>query len=232
MTSTRSAFAEDDSLDYGISSTSSATLDSAGTRTHTGVILAGGMIPTRRPAAGRSPVTSPKALPVVVPLLSPIPWLTKDDSELDASTYSFNHSSHSTSSTQSNSSIKSHGSPTPSSSSLPPLKRSQAKAQLSSIPNPTPIPTTATPTGGLVDEVDPGSGGSETAAPIALTHASSSPPSKAESLAARFVRASSPRVEGPLRDAEDEGEASAETVATQVMAEAEKDADEMQGVEA
>lgn len=74
--------------------------------------------------------------------------------------------------------------------------------------------STATPTGGLVDEVDPGSGTGEVAEPVALTHCASvggggggagSPGlvggkvdelREAESLSRRFVRASSPRVEG------------------------------------
>lgn len=73
--------------------------------------------------------------------------------------------------------------------------------------------TTATPTGGLVDEVDPGSGGSETVEPVALSGASSSGPGRAKSptdlldpgnLRERFVRASSPRVSSPSKKDETE----------------------------
>lgn len=76
---------------------------------------------------------------------------------------------------------------------------------------PYPSQATSTPTGGLVDEVDPGSGGAETVEPVALTHMSSaattsgSSPFKedgaaplsevvATSLEERFVRARSPKV--------------------------------------
>lgn len=97
--------------------------------------------------------------------------------------------------------------------------------------SPPKAPETATPTGGLVDEVDPGSGGTEAAEPIALSSTTTnlppttggSPPSKGlaptdlmssmmtmdkdkveDSLRSRFVRASSPKVQGE----DEEGRAS------------------------
>jgi hypothetical protein len=61
---------------------------------------------------------------------------------------------------------------------------------------------TTTPTGGVVDELDLGDGSSETGEPVALTHSvgiTRGPHNgsviETVSLAQRFVRASSPRVE-------------------------------------
>ncbi|KAK4703626.1 serine/threonine-protein phosphatase 4 regulatory subunit 2, partial [Phenoliferia sp. Uapishka_3] len=190
VTSDRATFTEEDDLESPIASTSGPP-----PVTHSSVILAGATIPTRRPAAGRSPMSSPKAVPVVVPLLSPIPWLVHKDDDMD-SVDSMNLSS------TSSPNPKSHPALSP-----PSTKRS------SPVKTDTPIPqsSTATPTGGLVDEVDPGSGTQEITDPLALTHATPlSPPTPSNSLevttlAERFVRASSPRVEREPPEKAEEG---------------------------
>jgi hypothetical protein len=62
---------------------------------------------------------------------------------------------------------------------------------------------TKTPTGGVVDEVDPGSGTAEVVEPVSITStaltsgAGGGGGTTKASLAERFVRASSPRVEVP-----------------------------------
>jgi hypothetical protein len=76
--------------------------------------------------------------------------------------------------------------------------------------------STMTPTGGVVDEVDPGSGGAEVVEPVALTSTTldagsareraKSPTDRLDtaSLRERFVRASSPRVISPSKSEEAE----------------------------
>ncbi|KAI5475940.1 serine threonine-protein phosphatase 4 regulatory subunit 2 [Pseudohyphozyma bogoriensis] len=197
VTSPRSAYTEDDSSDFVApipsTSASAATTIVTPESIPLGTRFAGGPIATRRPAAGRSPSTSPRALPVVVPLLSPIPWLVKDSTDgspiedLDLA-------------------ASSGGKPSASTLSSPPL----ATAGLaSSPPKPGPVGDTSTPTGGVVDEVDPGSGGAETVDPVAIS--STSGPSggisieeEKKSLMSRFVRASSPRVGSPAAEEEEE----------------------------
>ena len=138
-------------------------------------------------------MSSPKAVPVVIPLLSPIPWLVVKDDDMDSVDSMDLHS------------------PTASGSKLPtsltpPSTRRAAPPKTDEIP----ASATSTPTGGLVDEVDPGSGTQETTAPLGLTHAGAlAVPAKdggaleVTTLADRFVRASSPRVErGPPEDGE------------------------------
>lgn len=192
VTSDRSTFTEDDSIDFAITTVSPSDSHLA----HSSVILAGSIIPTRRPAAGRSPMSSPRAVPVVVPLLSPIPWLVVSNDDLESVDPMELHS------------------PTASGSKprSPPSTRRAAppKTDLA-----VPQSSTSTPTGGLVDEVDPGSGTQETAAPLGLTVAgalsalakdagSGGALEPTTTLADRFVRASSPRVDrGPPED--DEG---------------------------
>lgn len=198
VTSVRSTFTEDDSVDLSLPfASTSASVSNAptlpGVLTHSGVIQAAATIPTRRPAAGRSPVSSPKAIPVVVPLLSPIPWLVREDDDME--------------------SVASMDLADEVAAVMPPrtdASPSSSARERTILPPPSP---TKTPTGGLVDEVDPGSGTQEVAEPVALTMASltggkggegegkTKPKGEgglelpAESLRERFVRASSPRVE-------------------------------------
>ncbi|ORY88885.1 PPP4R2-domain-containing protein [Leucosporidium creatinivorum] len=186
VSSDRSAFTEDDSLEP-YASTSATTLEAGNPSSSTSIPSP--MLPTRRPAAARSPASSPRALPVAAPLLSPIPWLVKDKEDDLESVDDMDLSSAAASSSSPASARRtSLGSGLP----LSPT----AKASLA------PTPHTQTPTGGVVDEVDPGSGGAEIAEPVALSSATSLEASKATadvmdtaSLRERFVRASSPRVE-------------------------------------
>ncbi|KDE03254.1 hypothetical protein MVLG_06248 [Microbotryum lychnidis-dioicae p1A1 Lamole] len=225
VASTRSAFNEDETFVEPFASTSATTLDGAPivTAHHTTASaspLPSPTMPTRRPSVPRSPSSSPGALPVVVPLLSPIPWLIKtsadgdgDESveEMDLSNTSTAHDFHSSSSPSRSSdggrspirglgtARRSHSPPSPS--------------QLNNHPG-----NHTTPTGGVVDEVDPGSGGSEVVDPVALSSATEIAPRPAdsllgaqgssESLRERFVRASSPRVDLPEENA-DEGDVEA-----------------------
>lgn len=188
VSSDRSAFTEDDSLEP-YASTSAMTLESGGVPSST----ASPVLPTRRPAVARSPASSPRALPVVAPLLSPIPWLVKDkDDGMDSvDDLDFATAASAASSSPASAGRTSLGSGLP----LSPT----AKAHLA------PLPHTQTPTGGVIDEVDPGSGGAETTDPVALSSATTleetNPSATADvldtstSLRERFVRASSPRVE-------------------------------------
>ncbi|KAM0754670.1 hypothetical protein T439DRAFT_321703 [Meredithblackwellia eburnea MCA 4105] len=208
VTSDTSIFPEDESVDFArppTASTSSAPVPAL--LSHAGVIQAGVTIPTRRPAAGRSPMSSPKAVPVVVPLLSPIPWLmVKDDDmeRIDSMDLSNTSTSlHNPSTSSPSSSRLAVGSP-PSAKRSSPIK--------TDVDIPLNSSSTSTPTGGLVDEVDPGSGTQDTAEPISLTTANFASQSKNEgeltevsSLAERFVRASSPKVEKDMPDDESEG---------------------------
>jgi len=226
VTSERSAFDEDDGTDH-FASTSAVTLDTSLGVIRQGVIhppahsLSLSPIATRRPTPSPTSSPSPRSSPQVVPLLSPIPWLRKGDAGAPPS------SSSSSKTMSENGDVESFhlGSPPPATSPRPPTVSlpSTNAAALASAPNPQssppkPLqgqgPATATPTGGLVDEVDPGSGGSETMEPVALSSATTlAPPAEVEqtggaggdepaeksaSLRERFVRASSPRVEAPL----------------------------------
>lgn len=181
-------------------STSSTTLDD----------LANGSA-TRRPGArAETPAPGTPGSGPNAPLLSPIPWLVRgrangtplpepDEMELSASPTA-----------QRVASAFSLSPPAPSSAHLGPAPHGQHLTNNSSPPKPIGPGVTTTPTGGLVDEVDPGSGTGEVAEPVALTHSASvgggagspGPAGKvdelreAESLSSRFVRASSPRVEG------------------------------------
>ncbi|GAA6049036.1 hypothetical protein JCM3770_005450 [Rhodotorula araucariae] len=223
VTSERSAFAEEDD-GAQFASTSAITLDTSLGIVHRGVVISPAHTPsspiaTRRPtpSPSPSPSASPRSSPQVVPLLSPIPWLRKGD----PSSSSASSGAHSE-----NGDVESlHlGSPPPPAHSprLPTVSLPAAGASPGSATDPhisppkrLQQPETATPTGGLVDEVDPGSGGQETAAPVALSSATTlaSPPEgergtgdggdaqeKSATLQERFVRASSPRVEVPLPD--------------------------------
>ncbi|GAA6009344.1 hypothetical protein JCM11491_004280 [Sporobolomyces phaffii] len=224
VTSEQSTFTEDSSDDpllaAAVASTSAETLEyhSLGV-VHDDKVLSPAHhthrrsttpIPTLPPSA-----TTPKSLPQVIPLLSPIPWLSKTTSPTSA----FDDDPPSSSSS---SSPSRHSLGSASSASLPiETTRPAPQPHLTTNGAPPPSSETATPTGGLVDEVDPGSGGQETAEPIALSAAttnlppSSSPPQPEatspvarglaptdlllekpeDSLRSRFVRASSPKVE-------------------------------------
>ncbi|GAA5838419.1 hypothetical protein JCM11251_004931 [Rhodosporidiobolus azoricus] len=246
VTSERSAFNEDEGVegDFPLASTSASADHSLGVVSgnvvmspahHTG--RRGGSAPstprqtapsspspfnaeTKRPPASPSPSVSPS----VVPLLSPIPWLTRISAPSSPSTESIEPFS--------------LGSPPPPTSLDPSSSPRLRTAPLPSSPaapgsatDPTVSPPgrprteTRTPTGGVVDEVDPGSGTGETAEPVALTHAAEGEglglsPGKGvgpadllgggekggASLRDRFVRASSPRVEGSQVDGEGEGQ--------------------------
>ncbi|KAK4331378.1 Proteophosphoglycan 5, partial [Rhodotorula toruloides] len=211
VTSEKSAFSEDWDSEEPLASTSATTIENSLGVVSQGVVLSPAhpsvspsAVATRRPVP--SPSASPRASPKVVPLLSPIPWLRKSD----------------TASANGDVDPMCLSSPPPASSprnppiSLPPTipPGSATDPQLSP---PKALHETATPTGGLVDEVDPGSGGKETAEPVALSSATTlsperertgaSSPGKALSpkdlletstLQQRFVRASSPKVEMPL----------------------------------
>lgn len=206
VSSDRSAFTEDDSLEP-YASTSATTMEAGAPANATSIPSP--MLPTRRPAVARSPASSPRALPVAAPLLSPIPWLVKDkEDDLDSVDDMDLSSAAAGSSSPASARRTSLGSGLP----LSPT----AKAGLA------PIAHTQTPTGGVVDEVDPGSGGSEIVEPVALSSATSLEASKpmadvldSASLRERFVRASSPRVElseeedksrEPVEQQEEQGE--------------------------
>lgn len=171
---------------------------------------------TRRPSASPSLSGSPRSSPQVVPLLSPIPWLrsSKSDTQSENGDVDSLHLS----------------SPPPQHppTALPSTAAAGSELHLdAAMPDAASHPETATPTGGLVDEVDPGSGGAETAEPVALSSAMSLSPERERSAAAtdvssagvsnegageasdgaerstaslqeRFIRASSPKVEMPL----------------------------------
>ena len=142
-------------------------------------------------------MSSPKAVPVVVPLLSPIPWLIARDEDMESVGSMDDPPSPSTS-----------GSRPPHPALSPPSTRRTAPPKTSNAP--LPQSATSTPTGGLVDEVDPGSGTHETASPVGLTSAgvlASEGKSEVAALRDRFVRASSPRVERGSPEDEQEKEA-------------------------
>lgn len=161
------------------------------------------MLPTRRPPVARSPASSPRALPVVVPLLSPIPWLTKEKEEELESVDDM--------------ALAEAASPTsPTRNRVVGLNTARSPESTGEPGHVANSSTTTTPTGGVVDEVDPGSGGSEVVEPVALSSTSVETASSAgaraksptelldtASLRERFVRASSPRVVSPNKN--DEG---------------------------
>ena len=138
-------------------------------------------------------MSSPKAVPVVGPLLSPIPWLIARDGDLE-----------SVGSMDDLPSPSNSGSRPPHPALSPPSTRRAAHPKTSD------APLTSTPTGGLVDEVDPGSGTHETAPPVGLTSAgvlANEGKLEVAALRDRFVRASSPRVERGSPGAVEEKEA-------------------------
>lgn len=192
VSSERNAYTEDDStFASGLASGSGIPSDEK----YSDLQLSGGvegeggmMIETKRPPPPPSPTgsstssnsSSRSSTPAPTqPLLSHIPWLI--------------HSSPTPSSPSSSTSTTDPPNPPPSSS--PP--------RIPTTSNPT--SKTLTPTGGVIDEVDPGSGSSEIIEPVALT--STATVSKGDnlevpgttgrsgtSLRDRFVRAGSPRV--------------------------------------
>ncbi|KAK4058411.1 protein phosphatase 4, regulatory subunit 2 [Microbotryomycetes sp. JL221] len=195
VSSERSAFNEDDTTEP-FASTSAITLDTVAA-TGSGSIVQSPMIATRRPPAGTNATGSPKSSPSVVPLLSPIPWLQhrEDDSDNASVTSMDLNGTVQPSVTGSN-----DVSPTRTRFSTAPVINDMTIDRA----EPQRTTETHTPTGGLVDEVDPGSGGAEVVEPVELTSASmqgervSSPGAEATSLRERFVRASSPKTEMPL----------------------------------
>ncbi|GAA5986242.1 hypothetical protein JCM5350_007597 [Sporobolomyces pararoseus] len=212
VTSEQSVFTEDSSDDpllaAAVASTSAETLEyhSLGI-VHDDKVHSPAHHTHRRsttPIPTLSPAASPKSLPEFIPLLSPIPWLSKK-----SPTSAFDDDDPPSSTTSSSSPSRNSVSSLPIETTRPPTQPSNH------LHNGTPPtqPVTATPTGGLVDEVDPGSGGLEAAEPIALSSTTtnlppSSPPSPQkgltptdlldkpeDSLRSRFVRASSPKVQ-------------------------------------
>lgn len=219
VTSERSTFTEDSSDDpllvAAVASTSAETLEyhSLGV-IHDDKILSPAHHTHRRATTPlpssplSSPASTPKSTPQVIPLLSPIPWLSKSSPPLPSSAFDDDPSSSSPS--------RSSAASLPIETTRPPPTLNGTTTGGEAQP---PHLDTATPTGGLVDEVDPGSGGQETAEPIALSSATTnlppttadahhSPPSPSglaptdlllekpqDSLRSRFVRASSPKVE-------------------------------------
>ena len=223
VTSERSTFTEDSSDDpllvAAVASTSAETLEyhslgvihddkilSPAHHTHRRAITP---IPSSPLSSSSSTASTPKSTPQVIPLLSPIPWLSKSSPPLPSSAFDDDPAS---------------SSPSRSSAASLPIETTRPPPSLNGTTPvgeiPPPHLDTATPTGGLVDEVDPGSGGQETAEPIALSSATTnlppttadahqSPPSPSSSLAptdlllekpqdslrSRFVRASSPKVD-------------------------------------
>ena len=235
VTSERSAFPEDavDAAAPPLASTSASTLDMTLGLVGQGLIHppipssssssasaspSASPIATRRPSASPSLSGSPRSSPQVVPLLSPIPWLRSSSSSSKSDTQSENgdvdplHLS----------SPQQQHPPT----ALPSTAAAGSELHLdAALPDAASHPDTATPTGGLVDEVDPGSGGAETAEPVALSSAMSLSPERersaagmsgelinqgageagdgpergtATSLQERFIRARSPKIEMPL----------------------------------
>lgn len=237
MTSELSAFPEDQADSAAPhASTSATTLDMTLGLVGQGIIhppvpsslsssVTASPIATRRPSASPSLSGSPRSSPQVVPLLSPIPWLRTSDTQSENGDVDPLHLS----------SPRSTASPQHAPVSLPSTAAAGTELHLDAVlPDAASHPDTATPTGGLVDEVDPGSGGAETAEPVALSSAMSlSPerernrnladdgagddrgdrvkdePDRTASLQERFTRASSPKVEMPLDPEEQtqEGEA-------------------------
>ncbi|GAA5892944.1 hypothetical protein JCM6882_006901 [Rhodosporidiobolus microsporus] len=192
VTSERSAFTEDDSHALPLASTSAGGMDAALGVVSQGVVMSPAHHTGRRGSAPSTPRATPPSSPspfnaatsrpsaspapspspAVVPLLSPIPWLTRTSAPSSPSAESIEPFS--------------LGSPPPS-SSLPLDPSSSPRLRTAPLPlaplapgsatDPTVSPPkkahheTRTPTGGVVDEVDPGSGTGETAEPVALTHA-------------------------------------------------------------
>ncbi|GAA5906144.1 uncharacterized protein JCM6883_005457 [Sporobolomyces salmoneus] len=107
--------------------------------------------------------SSPKSTPQVIPLLSPIPWLSSS-----SSSSSKKSSPVPTSAFDDDDPPSSSSSPSRNSLTTLPIETTRPSHPLHN-GSPPKIPETATPTGGLVDEVDPGSGGLEAAEPIALS---------------------------------------------------------------
>lgn len=208
VSSERSAFTEEDdptSFSYGPASTSASTLDETPPALPVdngspSVMPGGGgngtpMPPTRRPSIG----SGSRPVPVPAPLLSPIPWLVNkkeysDDESVDSMDLSKGKGASMSPTADRRLSLPS--SPTPPSNSHHPIPHGDH----------------STPTGGLVDELDPGTGGAETIEPVALTHSATvgiapgSPLRDQEgettSLRERFVRASSPRKDSEMGEGE------------------------------
>ncbi|KAM0788394.1 hypothetical protein ACM66B_001532 [Microbotryomycetes sp. NB124-2] len=192
VSSERSAFNEDDSSEP-FASTSAVTLDTSSPSIAAGAVVHSPMIATRRLAIAANSGNSARSTPAAVPLLSPIPWLNHNEHEqtdqvmtpLDLNGLDESH-------------VAAGDGPA----------RAPLAAGNDTAPDRTGLPQssdTQTPTGGLVDEVDPGSGGSEVVEPVELSSASmqeggriGSPDSESASLRERFVRASSPKTERPL----------------------------------
>ncbi|KAK4051840.1 protein phosphatase 4, regulatory subunit 2 [Microbotryomycetes sp. JL201] len=191
VSSERSAFNEDDSSEP-FASTSAVMLDNSSATTASSVIQSP-MIATRRPAA--SPNGGPShSSPSVVPLLSPIPWLSRQGNDAEDTPMTPLHLN--------GVDDDATGSTSGGETSWAPLSTGSDTA-----PDRTGLPQSAdthTPTGGLVDEVDPGSGGAEVIEPVELSTAGmregniGSPGAESASLRERFVRASSPKTERPL----------------------------------
>ncbi|GAA6021332.1 hypothetical protein JCM10207_002700 [Rhodosporidiobolus poonsookiae] len=250
VTSERSAFAEDDvspfdavapheQFDAALGVVSQGVVMSPAHHTHRRSSLSapGTPIATVRPpppsspspSASSSSSASPRASPAVVPLLSPIPWLRRGSSPSTASPTRTADDVEplSLSSPTASPHLPTVALPTPSLASAAASGVDAQAGPPAPLQNP---PNTTTPTGGLVDEVDPGSGTGETAAPVALSGAMTLSPEKGKgkagalglglgeglgvatagegeeptSLRERFVRASSPRVEVPDRDPQEE----------------------------
>jgi hypothetical protein len=208
VSSERSAFTEEDdptSFSYGPASTSASTLDETTPALPVdngspSVMPGGGgtgtpMPPTRRPSIG----SGSRPVPVPAPLLSPISWLVNkkeysDDESVDSMDLSKGKGASMSPTADRRLSLPS--SPTPPSNSHHPIPHGDH----------------STPTGGLVDELDPGTGGAETIEPVALTHSATvgiapgSPLRDQEgettSLRERFVRASSPRKDSEMGEGE------------------------------
>jgi hypothetical protein len=208
VSSERSAFTEEDdptSFSYGPASTSASTLDETTPALPVdngspSVMPGGGgngtpMPPTRRPSIG----SGSRPVPVPAPLLSPISWLVNkkeysDDESVDSMDLSKGKGASMSPTADRRLSLPS--SPTPPSNSHHPIPHGDH----------------STPTGGLVDELDPGTGGAETIEPVALTHSATvgiapgSPLRDQEgettSLRKRFVRASSPRKDSEMGEGE------------------------------
>lgn len=193
VTSDRGAFTEgDDDFEFNYAKNPSTIL-SHDEELAQGAVMSlerGGEVPTRRPTTTAAARASSESSPLVIPLLSPIPWLIKTDSDHEGDVELLHLNP-----------LEGGLSPTTAIQSPP---KARGVASSSSLP---PLSTTMTPTGGLVDEVDPGSGTSEIVDPIALTGSASvgagglipTGASREDGLlevSQRFDRASSPRPEG------------------------------------
>ncbi|BGP14271.1 hypothetical protein JCM10213_005837 [Rhodosporidiobolus nylandii] len=206
--------------------------------------------PRASPSPSASPRSSPSSSPSVVPLLTPIPWLqirqeattvfpsssppssasTSDPAAAAAAAHALDPLPPGSSSPSASPRLSTSSLPLPLSlpvaGSLP--STSSASSTASGVdPQISPSPQhlraeTATPTGGLVDEVDPGSGTGEVVEPVSLTGEGGATTlslslgleglgedggtGAGDGLRERFVRASSPKVERPLDPEEREKE--------------------------